>query len=307
MSSGTANTSTRPCSPSLLAAASRVPSGLNATAKHAPRHRRIRADEVAVVADLALDEPVDQIRSRHALAAADGHHVEPRMPHEREHHSARHVRRHGGDVVDESPVARLDELERLVARPGDDELAVAGKRRGQHPVGMGALLHPLLAGRRVEDVHIRVGAADRDARAVRRPRDAAQHVVRRRVRGDEGAGRRVPNLQLAAFARHAAGNRQLRSIRREPHRLDPLREPDEPPHDDALAARRRGGVQEERFVHARDGEEAAVRRNIERADRRRRRIRRRMVLVEPRPVGRRRVDLGAVGDPLPQEGDFRLR
>ena len=46
---------------------------------------------------------------------------------------ARHVGRDGGDVVDEPARLRLDQLERLVARAGDDELAVGRERARRAP------------------------------------------------------------------------------------------------------------------------------------------------------------------------------
>ena len=222
------------------------------------------------------------------------------MPVHRVKATAQRAGRDRRDVIDEPLRRDLGELGRHVAAHGRDVVALRRERRVEHPIAVRALLQRLFAGLRIDRAHRVVRATERNRRAVRRPAQAVNRVVRHRHREPQFALLDLPNLNLPHAPRLPTGHREGFAIRRKPHRLDALGKPDQPRRE----ARAIGLVQQH-LVKTRDREHLPIRRIIQRRDDRRHRVHRQMILIVPLPHIGRRVVVRALGEPLFEQLDFQ--
>jgi hypothetical protein len=276
--------------------------GAHRNAPDATLHGGELADEVGIVPDLAVHQPVHAVDLRLSVRAPDDDLVALGMAGNGGDPPLERAGRDRGDVVHEPLGGDLDELGGAVAVDGDQVGAVLGPDRAQGPVRVRRVEEHLRALQGVEGPHGVVGASDGDLRPVRGPTHAVDGVIADGNRERQLLLDYVPDLDLASQARAAGGDGEARPVGREPYGLDALREAHEPGH--ALRSVR---LEEQDLMEAGDGQELPVRRDVDRRKDGRERVDGRMVRVELRPRVRGSVVHGPFLDPSADEIDLRGR
>ncbi|MFM9194460.1 MAG: WD40 repeat domain-containing protein, partial [Planctomycetia bacterium] len=269
--------------------------GREAEVEDPAAHGLQREDVVRVVADHALGVPVDPVGPGRAIGSGGDDMLEHRMPIHRHESAAERPRCDRGDVVDEPLGGKFRELHAHVAAQRNHVVSLGRKHRVEHPVLVRALEEHLFPGGRVDRPQRVVGAAEGDEFAVGRPATAVDGVERDGPGEQKRAVGDAPDLHLAHPRGVAARDRELRAIGGEPHPLDPLGEAHEPELERGCRGSR--DIEHEHLVEAGDREQPAVGGEVERRHDRLPRVDRRMLGIDPLSGARRRVVLGARGDP----------